>query len=264
MASLVQARRKIKDAGRPIHSPVDALKKMGAEIRRGQLTIIAAGAGGAKTAFTQAVLTHGDSEGKEKVLYFCSDTTADVMFRRAAALLTTYSQSEVDRMIEANAFEALEHKVLNEAGHIEWEFRPHVTPSFIEDRLSAYVELHGEFPTVIVMDILRDLSDSQDADEFRALEDAAVFLRDLATDTGAATIALHHTTAEFGNGDRPVPLSGVRGQVSKTPALVYTLHRPEPNELRVSIAKNRGGQADASGRLFARVRVDLDQMIFQG
>lgn len=261
MPSLVQARRKIKDAGQPIHQSITKLKEYGAEIHRGQLSMIVAGAGAGKSLLAQAMLTFGDGRGnKNTTLYFCSDTTPDIMFRRAASMVTGYAQKEIDRMVEAGASTAIEQKVLKEASHIEWEFKTHITPTYVLERLGAYVEMHDAYPEVIVVDILRDLSDSEDADEFRALEDTTRFLRDLAAETGAAVLALHHTNGPYEDGSIPAPLSSVRGRVSKTASLIYTIHRPEPNELRISPVKNRNGRADSSGKLFAAIKVDFGNL----
>ena len=130
--------------------------------------------------------------------------------------------------------------------------------------LEAYLELHGEFPEVIVMDNLKDLADDQDADEFRALEDAVMFLKDLARDAGAAVLTLHHVGGAFEDSTQAIPLSGLRGKVSKTPALIFTMHRPSDDELRVSVVKNRSGKADASGRFWVPVGINLSRMEFRG
>ncbi|MDS2171587.1 DnaB-like helicase C-terminal domain-containing protein [Nesterenkonia sp. CL21] len=260
MASLIQALRRTADAGEPIKSPLQGLERLGATIRRGQLTLIAAGPGGLKTLLTHAMVHHGDKTGKNSVLYFSADTGPDVIYKRAAALATGYEQSEVERMEEAKASEAIQAKVLRESSHIDFDFTTSPTPSYIERRLDAYVELHGAYPEVIVVDVLKDLSDPEDADEFRALEDATQFLRNLAFETGAACIALHHVGGEFENGSAKIPLSGVRGKITKTASLILTLHRPEEQYLHVSVVKNRNGAADASGGRMARLRVDPGRM----
>jgi KaiC/GvpD/RAD55 family RecA-like ATPase len=262
--SLIQARRKVQDAGLPIYQPFKGLEKYNAEVRRGQLSLLVAGPGAGKSIIAQYMLSVGDKKDTNSVLYFCSDTPPDIMMKRAGSIVTGYDQSEVARLMEIGASAHIESQILKKTGHIEWEFRSHITPDYVLERIKAYIEMHDAFPEIIVVDVLRDLSDAEDADEFRALEDTSVFLRDLAAETGAAVMALHHVNGEYEEGSTVVPLKGVRGRVSKTPSLILTLHRPEDSEIRVSIVKNRNGQASASGKLFARLNIDFNKLKITG
>lgn len=265
MPSLIQARRKVQDAGLPVHQPFKAFEKHSGEFRRGQLSLLVAGPGAGKSILAQYIFSMGDRRGgKNQVVYFCSDTPPEVMMKRAGAMVTGYAQSEVERLMDIGAATSIEQQILSKTANIEWEFKSHVTPDYVIQRMTAYVEMHDAYPEIIVVDVLRDLSDSEDADEFRALEDTLVFLRDLAAETGAAVVALHHVNGEYEDGTIPVPLRGVRGRVSKTPSLILTMHRPEDGEIRVSLVKNRNGQADPSGRFFMRLRADFDKLTFTG
>ena len=100
--------------------------------------------------------------------------------------------------------------------------------------------------------------DSGFEDEFRGLGEASFFLLNIARDTGAAVIALHHVGGEHEGGGAPIPLSGLRGKVSKLPALILTLHRADG--MRVSVVKNRSGKSDPSGNYGVSLRADLARM----
>src|SRR5690606_1197039 len=98
--TLSQGRRKNVGAGEPIYNPLNIMNANEAFIRRGQLTLIAAGPGTGKSAVTQFILQKGDAKGrKNSVLYFSADSDADTMFKRAAAIETGWDMSEIDRLI---------------------------------------------------------------------------------------------------------------------------------------------------------------------
>lgn len=225
---------------------------------------MAAGPGGGKSAIMHALLHHGANGSRPETLYFSADTGPNVIWKRAAAMVTKKDQSEIERLADKGALEHVEQQLLSTSGHINWDFYPTPTPDHVTMQINAYVELHDRFPDAIVVDNLKDLADPNDGDEFRALEDACVWLKNLAMQTGIAVITLHHVGGFHEDGVYPIPLSGLRGKIGKTPALILTLHRPEPGEVRVSVVKHRDGVADSSGLLFSRVKVDLGAMSFVG
>lgn len=187
-----------------------------------------------------------------------------MIWKRGAALATGKQQSEIERLAEAGALEHVEQRMMATSSHLHWDFTPTPTPDHIISQLNAYVELHDRYPDAIVVDNLKDLADPNDGDEFRALEDATVWLKNLAMETQIAAITLHHVGGFHEDGIHPIPLSGLRGKIGKTPALALTIHRPDNNEMRVSVVKHRDGVVDTSGLLFSRVKVDLGAMSFTG
>jgi len=68
-------------------------------------------------------------------------------------------------------------------------------------------------------------------------------------------IGLHHVTGPHNDGDKPIPLSGIKGQIGRVPEMIMTLHRVPnefgPDALNISTVKNRGGKSDPSGQDFA-------------
>lgn len=181
------------------------------------------------------------------------------MFQRAAAIATGYELSEVERLLNEGGLESLEAKVKTSARHIRWSFQSALDMDRVEDELEAYALIMGEWPEVIVFDNLMNIDAGFD-DEFRNLGEASFFLLALARKTGAAVIALHHVGGEHETGGKPIPLGGLRGKVSKLPALILTLHRNSDTEMRVSVVKNRSGKADPSGAYGVHLRADLARM----
>lgn len=239
------------------------MRAEGILIRKGQLTLISAGSGTGKSAFTQAIVQRGNDEGDvNRTFYFSADSDSSVMFKRAASIASGYTMTDVEHRLNTTDGKGLDDQVNAATKHIWWDFTSSPTQEHVTESLEAYALVMGDYPEVIVMDNIKNLW-SDDLDEFRGLEDSAVFLSGVARDTGAAVIALHHVLGEFDNGISPIPMSGVRGKISKTPEVILTLHRSELT-LNVSPVKNRNGKADPSGRWFLPIKADLSTMNFEG
>lgn len=226
--------------------------------------MVAAGPGAGKTMLVHAMLHAGGDGKKNTVMYFSADTPSDIMWSRSAALATGYEQTEIARMDEAGAVGSIEARIQNTEGHISWVFDNYLSLERIWNHLSAYVELHDAFPEVIVVDVLSKMVPQDDGDEMRALADACNDLVDLAKQTGAAVITLHHVGGEHENSAYPIPLGGVRGKVGKSPSLILTLFKRDPEELRISVVKNRMGDCRADGKMHFGIRADMGSMKFSG
>lgn len=267
MLRLSQARRKDSNAGEPIQNPFSIIHSTASHIRRGQLSLIAGGPGTGKSAVIQNIIQRGNGlvEGARRVntcLYFSADSDANTMFKRAVAIETGWEQSEVERLLEEGRMHELDPIVDMAAGHMEWNFRSSPDDSDMHSQVEGYATKYGAYPEVIVVDNLKNLF-AGGGGEFEALEGNCEFLHELAKETGAAVIALHHVTGENEDGLKPIPLSGLRGKVSKTPAVVWTLYRT-PTHLNISPVKNRNGKAQASGAWTLPIMADLGRMQYAG
>lgn len=267
MLRLSQARRKDSNAGQPIENPFSIVHSTESHIRRGQLTLIAGGPGTGKTAVLHNIIQRGNGkEGDEKrvntCLYFSADSDANTIFKRAVAIETGWEQSEIERLLREGRQAELDAIVDQAAGHFEWSFRSSPDDSDVQKEVEGYGTKHNEYPQIIVLDNLKNLY-AGGGGEFEALEGNCEFLHMLAKDTGAAVIALHHVVGEAEDGVKPIPLSGLRGKVSKTPAVVWTLYR-SPSHLNISPVKNRNGRADASGSWSLPILADLGRMQYAG
>lgn len=267
MLRLSQARRKDSNAGQPIENPFSVIHSTESHIRRGQLTLIAGGPGTGKTAVLHNILQRGNGkDGDEKrvnsVLYFSADSDANTIFKRAVAIETGWEQSEIERLLREGRQAELDAIVDQAAGHFEWSFRSSPDDNDVRNEVEGYGTKHNEYPSVIVFDNLKNLY-AGGGGEFEALEGNCEYLHELAKDTGAAVIALHHVVGSAEDGISPIPLSGLRGKVSKTPAVVWTLYRT-PSHLNISPVKNRNGKADASGAWSLPILADLGRMQYAG
>lgn len=270
MLTLNQGRRKNAAAGEPLHSPIGVMNQTKSYIRKGQLALVAAGPGSGKSAIVQYILQKGnggllDDPARQvnRTFYFSADSDQTTMWKRSAAIATGTTQDAIDELLFTNNIEQMEQYVTRSASHMRFDYNSSPSDSYVLLSIDAYASVWGSYPEVIVVDNLKNLVIEGAEGEFQALEEACGFLHDLARDTNAAVIALHHVTGDLEDGTRPIPLSGLRGKVSKTPECVFTLHRRE-NSMFVSPVKNRNGVADASGQWLLPVHVDLARMIFTG
>lgn len=138
------------------------------------------------------------------------------------------------------------------------------SPGFseLEESLASYEEVYGDFPALIIIDNITNMrsgSEANNEDPFGGLEASCDYFHDLARTTGACVIGLHHVTGPYNDADKPIPLSGVKGQIGRVPEMILTLHKKKGDDfgtadtLCVSAVKNRGGKADASGQSYAEL-----------
>lgn len=263
-----QARARNSHSGEPILSPFRNLNDAEVFLRKDGVILVAGGPGTGKTALVQSLVQRGDGKGKtNSVLYFSADSSPWDLYSRAAAIATGRELSDIEHEIKRDGPARLDVVVNDATKHMWMDFKNTPDDNHIADTLEAYAEIHGAYPEIVVMDNLKDCMVSETDDEWKALEDAMMFLKEVAKTTHACVIALHHVSGALEDGYSQIPLSGLRGKVGKTPAMVLTLHRELQGQrtmLNVSVVKQRSGRADASGRLFYPLLMDLSSMSFVG
>lgn len=259
MEFISQAKRKAGTSGEPLPNPFSQLAAEGIHLRRSQLHLLAAGPGTGKSALILAWSMRCPDLG---VLYISADTDAAVQYKRIASMATGYSSDYVALQMEHHAGE-LDDIVREASRHIVFDFNPYPDGEDIANQVSAYAEVYGVYPDLVIVDNLKNLrlQDAARNGEFDELEGNAEFLQMVARQSGAAVVTLHHVIGTHESGDHPIPLSGIRGKVTKTPEAVYTLHRNPGNTL-LSPVKNRDGRGDSSGGFCVAIATDLSRMSF--
>lgn len=259
MYTPIQSLRIKGNAGDPLADVWDSLAARGTRFLRGLLALVCAGPGTGKSAF---ILTYA-LKARVPTLYFSADSDAFTQLSRSLSILTGWSMEDSSAAVRDGD--------LGEAGEefsgIPIRFNYSASPSLdeIENSMAAYEEVYGDFPTLVVIDNVTNVrSGAEDDDPFSGLEALMDYLHEMARRTGACVVGLHHVTGQHNNGDRPIPLSGVKGQIARVPEMVLTLHRVSdefgPDTLRVSTVKNRYAKPDPTGQDYVELEFDGDHM----
>lgn len=255
MYVLQRARAKAGNAGDPLPMPFRRLAREGVMFRRGQLHLIAAGPGVGKSAFSLTLAV----TAKVETLYFSADSDAATQYERAAAMLSGREIREIAKMVEAGETRYLDSKLAG-IRKLRWCFDSSPSIDALENHIKCWAFVYGTYPEMIVVDNVGDVSPDMEDRTHIALESVMDYLADVARQTGACVIALHHLTGEFDDGGSPPPLSALKGKISKKPSLVLNLFRPEEGKLGVVVAKNRHGRPDAAGQYRLALNTDLARM----
>ncbi|AFI24978.1 DnaB helicase [Mycobacterium phage SWU1] len=248
-------------AGDPLPPVWAALDQKGTHLRRGQLVLVCAGPGTGKSAFVLAYAL----KSKVPTLYFSADSDAFTQLSRSVSILSGWSLERATRAVRE---QNIEDAVADSLDEIPIRFNYKASPSLdeIENALAAYDALYEDFPALIVVDNITNVrTDSSEGDDpFSGLESLMDYLHEMGRETGSCVVGLHHVTGPHNDGDKPIPLSGIKGQIGRVPEMILTLHRVSdgfgPDMLNVSTVKNRGGKSDPSGQDFASLEFVGDTM----
>jgi len=177
---------------------------------------------------------------------------------RAVSALSKVTLDQAEQGLNSNALFATE--ALSRANKtIRFAFPPSPTTADVFSHIYAYGEAEGDYPELIVIDNLSNLS--FETDEFGEMRTMMADFQTMASRTRAAVVVLHHSTGQYEDGTTVIPQSGVNGKVSKFPSMVLTLARSGDNQLSVSVVKNRFGPADPSGyKVRALLTTDYSRM----
>nr|SBO90598.1 Phage protein [Nonomuraea gerenzanensis] len=200
-------------------------------------------------------------------MYFSADSDESEQYSRAVSILTGTPLAEVLEAMEKGETADYD-KLLNERlDMVRMDFNAAPTLDDIDNNVRAYAYLYGRWPEVIVVDNLRDVVYDEVAETHVAQENVLGWLKDLARQTQACVIVLHHVTGEWEDGTRPIPLSGLRGKVGKIPQMCLTLFTEEDEfggqGLGIAIVKNRGGRASSAAKFTVVLDCDLSTMTIQ-
>lgn len=145
---------------------------------------------------------------------------------------------------------------------VRFNYNASPTQDDIERCIEAYYELFNQYPHQIILDNVTNVrAGGGDGDDpFSGLEGLMDWASDMARQTQANVTGLHHVTGPNNDGKAPIPMSGVKGQITRVPALVLTLFKPDSETLGVSAVKNRAGKADPSGQNYVELGWNGDHM----
>lgn len=253
MFTIGQSRRVRGAAGTPLPAPFRAFEQIGLTFRRGGFCLVVAGPGTGKSALA---LTMGLRFGNEHPgMVFSADSDAFEQAARAFCA-TTGADRAVGERFALGRLEGAEQELAEQVAGIPMRFNYDSSPTIdvLNMNMEAFEELYGEYPHYTIVDNVTNVQNgtSDNAENpFGGLETFMEYLNTMARKTQTFVMGLHHTLGAFNDGAKPIPLSGVKGQITRVPPQVITLFRPEEDKIGVSVVKNRGGRGDASGNRYA-------------
>lgn len=249
MGNLSLAMRARGDEGEALPTVFTQLEALGARVRRGQVTLIAGAPGRGKSAIATHLavnLEYSDMGDGVPSLYFSADSDRMTLGTRVAAGILHKNLQDVEELLTRQDHETWQ-LIADVTQHIWWNFDSALTLQDINDEIEAYALVWGEYPHLIVVDNLNNVSDG--AGESKDTQDRVMdYLAQVARHTSAAVVVLHHVTGAYEDGQTPVPLSGLMNKVGKRPRLIITLYQHDSNILGACIVKNTTGRADPAAQ----------------
>lgn len=239
METLVQAARR-RDEGNPLVQPIKAFADQEVVFYAGTVNIIAASPGCGKSTVALGYML----QSKLNSLYGCFDTPRKLTVTRAAQALTGQYKAVVESQLEEPASSVYE--ALAKASHLSCFFRSGITSRDLAMMLGAYVEMHGAFPQVFVIDNLKNVAyegEDRGVAEQKLMEELDI----IAKRTNICIIVLTHVQGAYNDGVTAIPLSGVMNQNTKEAHVVLTLTRDGLGNLLFAKVKNRTAVNDPSG-----------------
>ena len=219
-----------------------SLKKEGIRFRRGQVTMIAGQPNSGKSLLA---LFYG-IKANVPTLYISADTDAYTTSIRAAAVITGHMANTIEESFK-NDGQQFYTKELSSLKHMEFSFDPSPTLDDVDLMVKAYGEKYGEWPHLIIIDNLMNVSALHD-NEWTGMRDIMKACHHIARETDSAIFILHHTSEAEGEPTRPPSRRAIQGKVSQLPEMILTVAmEPEYSEFRIACVKNRFAKHSAMG-----------------
>lgn len=182
-------------------------------------------------------------------LVFSTDSDDLTMASRLLSIATGHKTEQTRVMAIKQPAESAQI-LADRYGFIKWSFTSDPDGDDVWNHMFAYATRYGEYPRLVVIDILTDVVFENAESEWTALRVAMKQFNILARDTNAAVIVVHHATEGAKTTDMaPCPgRDAIMGKDMRHPVLVVTTGKDSAGGLHVAPVKLRHGVADATGR----------------
>lgn len=232
-----------------------ALYDLGCRPRHGEIIMVAGRSGTQKSGFALFWV----AEMNLPTLYFSADMSAFTASSRLASMKTGDTTEEVEAGMAHGGTERQRYLDALDDLNITFSFGSPVSWRGIDEEMEAYVELHNQYPEVIVVDNLMDF----EGGESDYTEQMAIFqgLTELARSTGATVIVLHHASdkgwAATSDPWSPPSRDQIKNGLSEKPELTLSVALdPSTLDYRVAVLKQRMGPCDPTANKYALMKCD--------
>ena len=224
--------------GEPLPDVFPTLRDRGVRFFRGGTSLVGGTPGSMKSMFIGELV----ERAKVPTLYFSNDNNeAEVASRFIARRIRMDSIEVRDRILEDPQWGA-EH--LADMDWVRWDFNTSPTLADIEEELMAFEELYGEFPHLVVVDILIKVDYAEEGGGTN--ESIVRYLDNLARQTNSHILIAHHTSENMPGNPTPSKASFL-DKITKMPVLALTCAYDGDCGFFLAPVKNRSGWADATG-----------------
>lgn len=181
-------------------------------------------------------------------VYVSADAEDFETVERAAAAVTGVQMAQV-----AQDYPKYE-KDLAALSNVRFCYEDSPTYDDLVLEVCAFAETFGEFPKVIAIDNLMNLT-GETEDEWASMRASARVIHKLTRITGAAVFVLHHAADDRTDPSVPAPRKSLQGKVSQLPKAIWSIALCE-DRIRVCPVKNRWSKSDPTGRDYVEMYVD--------
>jgi hypothetical protein len=156
-------------------------------------------------------------------------------------------------------------RALERVQHITFSFDTPITWQGVDEEMTAYIELHNQYPAVIVVDNFMDFQGGEA--DYTAQMALMQDLDALKKETGATILICHHATDKglgaIANPSLPPARSDIKGGMSEKPELILGVAlNPDSLAFHIAVLKQRMGPSNPRGNTFASVRCDPERTRF--
>lgn len=252
------------EAGRPLPKvpAFDALYKMGCTPRHGQVIMVVGRSGTQKSGFALFWV----AQMNLPTLYFSADMSAFTASARLASMHTGHTTEMVEAGMKAGDEYRQQYLDALADSKIVFSFGAPIRWQSVDEELEAWVDLHNEYPQVIVFDNLMDF----EGGESDYTEQMAVMsnVTDLARDTGITVILLHHATDKSWDAKSspwtPPSRDQVKGGLSEKPELSLSVGLdPHSMDYKIAVIKQRMGPCDPTAQTYCNMRCEPEYTRFR-
>lgn len=207
-------------------------------LRQGQFTLLAAAPSVGKSVFARNLVV----KTKVPSLFLSADSDEYTVKTSVLGVITQTELFEIEKNLRDDSWEDYYAEQLRQADHVEWSFNSNIDIDWIVEKMSAYAEVYGDYPKLLIIDNLGDMLTEDGGDIYIELRRICRELRTIARNTNCHIIALHHLTGEYEDGLKQVSLKALEGKVGKVPESVLGLNWRDKTQTTVemTVPKARG------------------------